>query len=156
MCESRSKIRPRPGSKIGQPDGLSRHSGEEKTAMDAMFLEEGLLLDMGEGENEHENNDENVEVEGIDVSKWHKRNGLCLDPEEHILQVLRQHHDGQVAGHWGRHRTQELSSYKLIWHRWSEDVANYVAGCMKCQKSKADRHSRQTKLVPMPTGERLS
>ena len=25
---------------------------------------------------------------------------------------------------------------------------------MKCQKSKADRHSRQTKLVPMPTGER--
>ena len=25
---------------------------------------------------------------------------------------------------------------------------------MKCQKSKVDRHSRQTKLVPMPTGER--
>ena len=24
---------------------------------------------------------------------------------------------------------------------------------MKCQKSKADRHGRQTKLVPMPTGE---
>ena len=25
---------------------------------------------------------------------------------------------------------------------------------MKCQKSKAEGHSRQTKLVPMPTGER--
>ena len=25
---------------------------------------------------------------------------------------------------------------------------------MRCQKSKADRHCRQTKLVPMPTGER--
>ena len=25
---------------------------------------------------------------------------------------------------------------------------------MKCQNSKADRHSRQTKLVQMPTGER--
>ena len=24
---------------------------------------------------------------------------------------------------------------------------------MKCQKSKADRHSRQTKLVPMPIGQ---
>ena len=36
----------------------------------------------------------------------------------------------------------------------SEDVAKYVAQCVKCQKSKADVHSRQTKLVPMPTGER--
>ena len=33
-------------------------------------------------------------------------------------------------------------------------MARYVAGYMKCQKSKANRHSRQTKLVPMPTGER--
>ena len=32
-------------------------------------------------------------------------------------------------------------------------MAKYVAGCIKCQKRKADRHSRQTKLVPMPTGE---
>ena len=32
-------------------------------------------------------------------------------------------------------------------------MANYVAGCIKYQKSKADRHSRQTKLVPIPTGE---
>ena len=29
-----------------------------------------------------------------------------------------------------------------------------MAGCVKCQKSKADKHSRQTKLVPMLTGER--
>ena len=32
-------------------------------------------------------------------------------------------------------------------------MTRYVAGCVKCQKSKADRHSRQTKLVPMPTRE---
>src|SRR5207302_1946127 len=75
-------------------------------------------------------------------------------PEEHRLDVLRQHHDSQVAGHWGRHRTQELVSRNFTWDKWSEDVAKYVAGCIKCQKSKADRHSRQTKLVPMPTGER--
>ena len=28
-----------------------------------------------------------------------------------------------------------------------------MAGYVKCQKSKADRHSKETKLVPMPTGE---
>ena len=42
----------------------------------------------------------------------------------------------------------------FIWDKWSEDVARDVAGCVKCQKGKADRHTRQTKLVPIPTGER--
>ena len=42
----------------------------------------------------------------------------------------------------------------FIWDKWLEDVARCVAGCVKCQKSEADRHSRQTKLVLMPMGER--
>jgi len=95
-----------------------------------------------------------VELEAIDVASWEKKNGLWVVPEEHKLEVLRQHHDSQVAGHWGRHRTQELISRNFVWDKWQEDVARYVAGCAKCQKAKADRHSRQTKLVPMPTGER--
>ena len=67
--------------------------------------------------------------------------------------MLQQHNDSQVAGYWRKHWTQELLSRNFIWDKWSEDVARYVAGCMKCQKSKADGHSRQTKLIPMPTGE---
>ena len=68
--------------------------------------------------------------------------------------MRRQYHDRQVAGQWGKHRTQELLSQNFIWDKWLEDVARYVAGCVKCPKSKADRHSRQTKLAPMPIGER--
>ena len=34
-------------------------------------------------------------------------------------------------------------------------MAKYVAGCIKCKKSKADRDSRQTNLVPIPIAERL-
>ena len=34
-------------------------------------------------------------------------------------------------------------------------MAKYVAGYIKCKKSKADRDSRQTKLVPIPIAERL-
>ena len=45
-------------------------------------------------------------------------------------------------------------SQNFIRDMWSEDVAKYVAGYVKCQNSKADRHSRQRKLVPMLTGER--
>ena len=68
--------------------------------------------------------------------------------------MLRQYHDSQVARHWGRHRTQELVSQNFICDKWSEHVAIYVAGYVKCQKSKSESNSRQTKLVPMPTGER--
>ena len=70
------------------------------------------------------------------------------------MEVLRQHHESQVAGHWETHRTQELVSRNFVWDKWQEDVAKYVGGCIRCQKAKADRHSRQSKLVPMPTGER--
>ena len=34
-------------------------------------------------------------------------------------------------------------------------MAKYVAGCIKCKKSKADRDSRQTNLVPIAIAERL-
>ena len=101
-----------------------------------------------------EDDADDIEQQGIDVSTWEKRNGLWVVPEEFKLEVLKQHHDSEVAGHWGRHRTQELVSRNFIWDHWQEDVARYVAGCIKCQKAKADRHSKQTKLVPMPTGER--
>ena len=110
MSEFRYNIHYRPGSKMGKPDALSRRSGEEKSAMDAKLFEEGQLLDSGEDANDNEANADDIELEGIDVSKWDKRNGLWLVPEQHRLEVLRLHHDSRVAGYWGGHRTQELVS----------------------------------------------
>src|SRR5437868_8276224 len=139
---------------MGKPDGLSRHLGEEKSGMEGQFFEEGQLLDLEEDNDGEEEDAEDVGLEGIDVAGWDKKNGLWVVPEEYRLDVLKQHHDSQVAGPWGRHRTQELVSRNFTWDKWSEDVAKYVAGCIKCQKSKADRYSRQTKLVPILIGER--
>ena len=99
---------------MGKPDGLSRRSGEEKSGMEAQFFEEGQLLDLEEDNDGEEEDAEDVELEGIDVAGWDKKNGLWVVPEEHRLDVLRQHHDSQVAGHWGRHRTQELVSRNFI------------------------------------------
>ena len=110
MSEFRYNIHYRPGTKMGKPDGPSRRSGEEKSARDAKFFEEGQLLDLGQDGNNNEGNADNIELEGIDISKWDKRNGLWLVTEEYRFEVLRQHHDREVAGHWGRHRTQELVS----------------------------------------------
>ena len=122
--------------------------------MDAYFFDKGQLLDLENYDIGEEEDAEDIELEVIDVATWEKKNGLWVVPQEHRLEVLQQHHDRQVAAYWGRHRTQELVSQNFILDKWLYDVARYVAGCVKCQKSKADRHSRQTKLVPMPTGER--
>src|SRR5258706_4900792 len=154
MSEFSYQIHYRPGAKMGKPDGLSRRSGEEKSGMEVQFFNKGQLLALEEDNNEQEEDAEDVELEGVDIDNWEKKHGLWVVPDEYKLEVLRQHHDSQVAGHWGGHRTQELISHNFTWNKWSEDVAKYVAGCIKCQKSKADRHSRQTKLVPMPMGER--
>jgi len=138
---------------MGKVDGLSRHLGEEKTSMEARFFNEVQLLDLEEDDIEEREDADDVELEAIDGASWEKKNGLCVVPEVHKLEVLRQHHKSQVAGYWGRYRTQELISHKFLWDKWQEDFARYEAGCAKCQKAKADRYSRQMKLVPMPTGE---
>ena len=105
MFEFHYNIHYRPGTKMGKPDGLSKRFGEEKSAMGAKFVEEEQLLDLVEDENDNKGNAEDIELEEIDISKWDKHNGLCLVTEEHRFEVLRQHYDSQVAGHWGRHQT---------------------------------------------------
>jgi len=130
---------------MGKASGLSRRSGEEKSGMEARLFDEGQLLDLEEDEAEERRDADDVELEAIDIASWEKKNRVWVVSEEHKLEVLRQHHDSQVAGHWGRHRTQELISRNFVWDKWQEDVARYIAGCAKCQKAKADRHSRQTK-----------
>ena len=154
MSEFIYYIQYRPGFQIRKPDCLSRGSVEEKSAINVHFFDTGQLLDL-ENENVGEEEDaDDVELEGIDVATWEKKNGLWVVLQEHRLEVLWQHCNSQVAVHWGRHRTQELVSQNFIWDKWLEDMSRYMAGYVKCQKSMADRHSRQTKLVPMPTGER--
>ena len=76
-----------------KPDSLSRDSGDEKSAMDAKYSEEGQLLDLEQDENDNERNTDDIELEEIDVSKSDKCIGLRLFPEEHRLEVLRPHYD---------------------------------------------------------------
>ena len=115
-----------------KPDGLSGHVRKEKLGIDAHFFEEGQLVDLEDDDVEEEEVTEDVEVEGIDVVIWKKKNGLLVVPQEHKLEVLHQHHDHKVAGHWGRHRTEELVSRNFTQDKWSQDVARYVAGYVNC------------------------
>jgi len=87
---------------MGKADGLSRHLGKEKSGMEARFFDEGQLLVDGE---DKEIDADDVELAEIDVSTWEKKDRLWVVPLEFRTDVLWQHHDNEVAGHWGRHRT---------------------------------------------------
>src|SRR5436853_7611709 len=99
MSEFMYQIHYRPGSKMSKADGLSRRSGEEKSGREVQFFEEGQLLDLEEDNDGEEEDAEAVELRGIDVSGWDKKNGIWVVQEEYRLDVLSQHYDSQVSGH---------------------------------------------------------
>jgi len=121
--------------------------------MVAKFWDKRQLTVLGEDENENDGEAEDVKLKGIDIARWEKRKGLCVVLEKDRVEVLRQDHNSQAAGHCGQHRTQEFVFRNFLCDKLQEDVAKYVGGRIRCQKAKADRHSRQTKLIPLPTGE---
>ena len=59
---------------MGKPDGLSRRSKEEKSGMDAHCFDEGQLLDLEKDDVGEEEDAEDVELEGIDVATWERKN----------------------------------------------------------------------------------
>ena len=68
----------RTGYNIGKQDRLSRCSVEEKCRKDANFCNLGQLLEL-ENDNVAEEEDmKDVELEGIDVAAWEKKNIFCV------------------------------------------------------------------------------
>ena len=105
---------------MGKPDALSRRSGEEKAGTDAQLFRDGQLVMAME-------RDTNPARPDTDLAGWERnQEGLLVVPMEHRTTILCHCHDSQVAGHWGRHRTQEIVSRDFVWNRWMEDVAKYV------------------------------
>ena len=80
-----------------KPDGLARCSEEEKSEMEAYFFNEGQLLNLKNNYIRDEEDLEDVELEGIDIPTWKRKNWFSVVLQEHRLEVLRQHHDGPVV-----------------------------------------------------------
>ena len=109
--------------------------------MNALISEDNHTPDINEA---NTTNLDDIEIEALrlDISTWQKNSdSLWIVPEQHRLQVLRQCHDSIVAGHWGRDKTYELLTRQFTWDGCKEEVTAYVAGCIPCQKAKADRHA---------------
>ena len=100
---------------VSKPDGFSGCSKDKESGMDAQFFDKEQLLDLENNDVREEEDAEYVELEGIDVVIWEKKNGLWVVRQEKGLEGLRQHHNRQVAGRWEKCRTQELVPRDFIW-----------------------------------------
>src|SRR5258708_4580958 len=77
-----------------------------------------------------------------------KFQGCLYLPDQEILhlQVICNHHDHQVAGHFGEARTSELIHRNFHWPGLRRMVKDYVASCTTCACAKSPRHKPYRKL----------
>jgi hypothetical protein len=92
----------------------------------------------------------------VDGEEWSQEQGLVLFrgkvyvPQDKELrrQIVKAHHDSQIAGHPGRWKTLELVSRNYWWPGISRYIAQYVKGCDRCSRTKTFPAKPTGKLVP--------
>jgi hypothetical protein len=63
-------------------------------------------------------------------------------------------HDGKLAGHYGRDKTEDLLSRVFYWPRMRDWVGNYVASCLTCQKNRRPQQKPIGELAPLPAARK--
>ena len=80
---------------------------------------------------------------------------VYVPPEASVrAELLRRHHDDELAGHFGAEKTLELLARKYHWPGINTYVKSYVDTCEVCQRTKAPRHRPYGSLqsLPQPDG----
>src|SRR5260370_35889248 len=83
--------------------------------------------------------------------------GHLYVPNQEILclQVIHNHHDHQVAGHFGEARTSELICCNFHWPGLQRMVKDYVASWAMCAHAKSPRYKPYGKLKQLPIPSQL-
>ena len=92
-------------------------------------------------------------VDSNDLLRYQGR--LYVPDEESVrMELLKIHHDDELAGHYGAAKTTELLSRKYYWVGMTKYVKEYVETCDLCQRTKAPRHRPygQMQSLPRPAG----
>ena len=72
-----------------------------------------------------------------------------LVPEHERKSILEQYHDAPTAGHYGADRTTNRIAEHYFWTGMGRQVADYVRGCIDCQRYKAT-NQKPAGLVQTP------
>ncbi|VFQ93371.1 unnamed protein product [Cuscuta campestris] len=83
------------------------------------------------------------------------KGGRLYVPEGDLrVQLLRETHDPQWAGHPGVTRMMALLSRDYVWPKMEHDVEAYVRTCLVCQQDKVEKRKEAVLLQPLPILER--
>ena len=66
------------------------------------------------------------------------------------LELLREHHDSLLAGHYSIAKTYELLSCKYYFPGMLSFIKSYVSTCDLCSRRKAPHHAKHGELSPLP------
>ena len=72
--------------------------------------------------------------------------GLSFIPEVIWTEVITQHHNDLLAGHFGIDKTRELIGRKYYWPSLKKDVESYIKSCNICLALKAVQHKLYSDL----------
>jgi hypothetical protein len=92
------------------------------------------------------------------ILSWEDRDGLLRykgnvyipSGDRLKLELLRDHHDDPLAGHFGVHRTHELLQRQFYWPSMMGFIRDYCWTCDIYQRAKAPRHKAYGKLESLP------
>lgn len=74
----------------------------------------------------------------------------CIpDSKELRQEIMTDAHDSRVAGHFGRHKTEDKIKANFYWPKMDEDIRDYVRSCDTCQRNKSSRHKKFGLLDPL-------
>ena len=76
-------------------------------------------------------------------------------PDERSVreELLKQHHDDPLAGHFGTKRTTELLSRSYYWPNMEKEVHDYIRTCAVCQRAKVPQQKPYSELSSLPVPE---
>jgi hypothetical protein len=75
---------------------------------------------------------------------------LIYVPPSLRLELLIQHHDDTLAGHFGQAKTLELMSRNYYFPGMRLYINNYIETCDICARGKTTRHPKHGELAPLP------
>jgi len=88
-----------------------------------------------------------------DGDLWYYKDALYVPDDGAVrAQLMRIHHDDDLAGHFGGDKTEALLRRKYWWPTLAKDCRDYVRTCPICQVMKARRHRPygDAQALPMP------
>jgi hypothetical protein len=81
---------------------------------------------------------------------WYKQNRLYVLEEKSRDTLLKECHDGPLAGHGGAKRTTTFLKKSYYWSNLKDSAEEYVKTCLTCQQNQTLNKKQAGLLQPLP------